>query len=77
MEITAHFKMIFLTVFGITMLCLVGLGALALFGSDAVDPENISVMEKNFHAACEHGWQLGLGTVFGLIGGKATAVTDN
>ena len=73
MEITSYFKLIFLTVVVFTGVSLIGIGALAVFGSQAADPENISIMQKNFYAACSFGWQSGLGAIFGLIGGIATA----
>lgn len=73
MEITAGFKMIFLTVVAITILCFLGIAVLAAFGSGETDLEKVSVMERNFYTACSFGWQSGLGAIFGLLGGNATS----
>jgi len=73
MGISSDFKMIFLAVLAITILCLIGIGALAIFGSQATESSSISVAQKNFYTACSFGWQSGVGAIFGLIGGKATS----
>jgi len=73
MEITAHFKLIFLSVLSITVLCLIGLAVLAIFGSDALKQEDIPVLQSNVNAACTFGWQSGIGAILGLLGGKVTA----
>ncbi len=76
MEIASHFKLIFLTVVALTVLSLIGIGALAMFGSEATDSANISIMQKNFSVACSFGWQSGIGAIFGLLGGKATSESE-
>lgn len=73
MEITSSFKMIFLTVAALTIGSFVGIGVLAAFGSDATKASEVSVMQRNFYTACSFGWQSGIGAIFGLLGGKATA----
>lgn len=72
MEITKHFKMIFLTVVGITILSIIGVATLAFCG-DATDPTKIPVMQQNLYSMCSFGWQSGIGAIFGLLGGNATA----
>lgn len=75
MEITSHFKLIFLTVVAMSFLSLIGIGILAMFGSESTESAKISVMQKNFCAACSFGWQAGIGAIFGLLGGKATSAS--
>lgn len=77
MEITSHFKMIFLTVFILTLASFIGIAFLAIIGSEATDITQIPIWQKKFQTACDFGWQSGLGAIFGLVGGKATAVADS
>ena len=73
MGITSQFKLIFLSVLALTVGSLIGIGALALFGSEATESANIPIMQKHFYAACSFGWQSGIGAIFGLIGGNVTS----
>ncbi len=73
MDISSDFKMIFIAVLAITVLCLIGIGTLAMFGSQATESSDISIAQKNFYLACSFGWQSGVGALFGLLGGKATS----
>lgn len=72
-DITPHFKLIFLAVVCITVLSLIGIFILAVWGSHATSTKDIPVMQNNLYAACSFGWQSGLGAIFGLVGGKATS----
>ncbi|QXE86900.1 hypothetical protein KP003_00380 [Geomonas nitrogeniifigens] len=73
MGITPKFKIIFLTVAGITVLSILVVALLAFFGNKATDPHKIPVMQQNLYTMCSFGWQSGLGALLGLIGGKVTA----
>ncbi len=73
MDISSEFKLALLVVLGITVLSLIGIGSLALLGSEATEAKDISVAERNFYSACSFGWQSGVGAIFGLLGGKATS----
>ena len=73
MDVSTEFKLALLVVVGLTVVCLVGIGILALFGSQATDLDKVSIGQRNFHTACSFGWQAGVGAIFGLVGGKATA----
>lgn len=73
MEITSKFKLIFLSVLGITVFCLLGVIILAMFGNDATDIKKVPVMQQNLYSMCSFGWQSGFGAILGLVGGKATA----
>ena len=77
MEITSSFKLIFLTVAGITLLSLIGVGTLAFFGNEEIDSQNIPVMQQNLYTMCSFGWQAGFGAILGLLGGKATATEES
>jgi hypothetical protein len=68
MEISPHFKLIFITCVCITLLCLMGIFYLTI----SVGVNTPGVMQTNFYTACNFGWQAGLGAIFGLIGGKVS-----
>ena len=72
MKVPATFKIVFLVVVALTILSWLGIGALALWGSDGKMESEISVFQKDFYSACSFGWQAGLGAILGLIGGKVT-----
>jgi hypothetical protein len=72
LNIPATFKIVFLVVVGLTLLSFLGLGILAIWGSNASTEAEISVFQRNFYNACSFGWQAGLGAILGLIGGKVT-----
>ena len=73
MDISSDFKMIFIAVLAITILCLIGIGSLAIFGSQSTESSNISIAQQNLSFACSFGWQSGVGALFGLIGGKTAS----
>lgn len=72
MNVPAAFKITFISVLCITIGCLIGLGALAMLGSNATDPNAVPITQQNFSTACDFGWKAGLGGILGLLGGKAT-----
>ena len=72
MNVPASFKTVFIVVTALTVLSFVGMGALALWGSNGTTEAELSVFQRNFYAACSFGWQAGLGAILGLIGGKVT-----
>jgi hypothetical protein len=55
------------------MLSFVGLAVLAIFGDKGTNEAQIGMFQKSFFAACNFGWQAGLGAILGLIGGKVTS----
>ena len=65
--VSPTFKLVFLTLVGLTVLCGVATIALAFW----VDPARASL--GTAFEAMSSGWKLGLGAVFGLLGGKAVA----
>lgn len=64
--VSPTFKLIFLAVIGLTLFCGVAAIALAMLGDGA------GANQQAVFNAMNSGWQLGLGAVFGLLGGKAT-----
>jgi predicted permease len=64
-KLTPIFKLVFLSVFGITILAFVGWGVLSLAFPQPSDEA------KGFFQACSTITQLGFGAIVGLIGGKA------
>ncbi len=71
MEISSHFKIIFWSVFALTILSFIGQASLAFAGSEATEAAKIPVNQANFQAICDFGWKAGLGAILGLLGGKA------
>lgn len=57
--------MVLLFVMGLTVLCLVGLVAVAGLG-------NGSDAWKNVQSSCDFGFKAGVGAILGLLGGKAS-----
>jgi len=72
MKIPATFKVVFWVVVGFTFVSFVGLGYLAIYGDTANAEAELSFFQRQFHSACNFGWQTGLGAILGLIGGKVT-----
>jgi hypothetical protein len=68
--ISKNFKLVFLTVVGITLISFIGQGLLALIGNNGSVEADLSVFQRNFYNACNFGWQAGVGAILGLIGGK-------
>ena len=64
--ISPTFKLVFLTVLFLTVLSAIGNIAVA-FGATVPNPNQQTVFDT-----LNMGWKLGLGAIFGLIGGKAT-----
>lgn len=64
------FKAVFCVIVLFTCISFMGLGALAFWGSD-VEEAGMPIFQRNFSAACQLGWQAGLGAILGLLGGKA------
>ncbi|CCG95364.1 hypothetical protein; putative exported protein [Marinobacter nauticus ATCC 49840] len=71
MEISAHFKIVFWVVVGLTVLSFLGQATLAFAGSVANEPGQVPVNQANFQAICDFGWKAGIGGILGLLGGKA------
>jgi hypothetical protein len=67
--ISPHFKLIFVSVLGLTVLSLVGSGLLTILTS-GVKQNDVTDMEKRLFDICAFGWQSGFGAILGLIGGK-------
>jgi hypothetical protein len=64
-KITSTFKLVFCTVVGLTVLS--GGMALKLASQEELSPQQTRVFET-----CSATWQMGVGAIFGLLGGKAT-----
>jgi len=60
------FKLVFLSVLGITILCGVGVIVLASLWVAPTDPQKSAIEAVGF------AWKAGLGAIFGLLGGKVT-----
>ena len=68
--ITANFKLVFLAVLGLTLLCLVITIWLAVINSSNMTMAQVPEMQRRIFESCSIGWQSGFGAMLGLIGGK-------
>jgi hypothetical protein len=68
--IPPSFKLVFLCIFGLTVLCWIGIALLAFCGKQT--GAELTGASKTFETVCTFGWQSGLGAILGLLGGKAT-----
>lgn len=69
--ISPHFKLIFLSVFGLTILCFVG-ACILTYATSKIKPSDETDMEKELFQIFRFGWQAGFGAIIGLIGGKVS-----
>lgn len=69
-SIIPGFQQIFFTVLFLTLLS--GGTSLWLAGKD-----NLSEQQKRIFETTTMTWNMGVGVIFGLLGGKATALTQN
>jgi hypothetical protein len=65
-ELTPFFKLIFLTVFALTLLSLV------VYVAVVIMVDNPNDQAKGLIDTCSTTWKMGFGAIVGLIGGKAT-----
>jgi hypothetical protein len=61
-----NFRLIFFAVLTVTLLCGVAATTLALIGSNPLPPAQQTIVDSMLH-----GFQIGMGTVFGLLGGRS------
>ena len=71
MEISPNFKMIFVSVLGLTFACLLIVILFAFLGAPETELSKIPYIQQQLISMCNLGWQAGLGAILGLIGGKA------
>jgi len=64
--VTSHFKLVFLSVFGLVILCGVGSAVLAGIWTEPTNAQGTAM------ASCDFAWKAGVGTLLGLLGGKVT-----
>jgi hypothetical protein len=70
-EVSSNFKLVFLCIFGLTLLCFVGMVVLAVCSSATME-NSVPLAQRNLQVMCNFGWQAGLGAMLGLLGGKST-----
>ena len=71
MEISPNFKMVFLSLTGITFTCLLIMMLFAIWGTPEAELSKTSCFQQQLILMCNFGWQAGFGALLGLIGGKA------
>ena len=69
-NLTSKFQQILFTVLFLTLLS----GGTSIYLSDK---ENLSEQQKRIFETTTMTWNMGVGVIFGLLGGKATALTDS
>ncbi len=72
-KIHPHFKMIFLIVTGLILLCFIIMLVLSLLNPDAKTMAEIPVLQNKMFVICNFGWQAGFGAIIGLIGGNLSS----
>lgn len=65
LNVTPTFRLVFSTVLGLTLIS--GAASFWLASYDKLTTQQIRVFES-----CSTTWQMGVGAIFGLLGGKAT-----
>lgn len=69
--ISAHFKLVFLSVLGLTVFCFLVCLAIGFINGDADTMDDIPEIQEEIFTFARFGWQSGFGAIIGLIGGKA------
>jgi hypothetical protein len=60
------FKLLLWITVGVLLFSFIGVGLLAFF-----PPKEQSDHQRQFAAMCQAGWQMALGAIFGLLGGRS------
>lgn len=68
--ISAAFKLIFLSVLALTILCFVGFVVIMIMNAGRPTIAEIPQIQMRVFEICTFGWQSGFGGILGLIGGK-------
>jgi hypothetical protein len=66
LAVSKHFKLVFLTVTSITLVCGIAYVVMAFSFKDFTQPQTSAFESVGF------AWKVGVGAIFGLLGGKAT-----